>query len=239
MLPSSVRLSISSRSKSVAPLEDRVVSALTGDHGEDRHLDAIDQTGGHQRPVQRQAAVRAQRHLGLLLRRATTSTASQLTRVASGQSRGLPVWSTPLSPACSSSCGPTSHPPQVLQCSWPASPRIPDRCWPRRPSAAPRCRWRGGGPPALDLACPSRRRNCRRGRSNICFPQRASMCSRETARLTVAGENSAPTPTEAIRGCGKWVLDSGKGLGKTIGSKSDSVRKRRADFEQIDILRAE
>ena len=29
--------------------------------------DAVDQTGGHQRPVHRQAAVRAQRHLGLLL----------------------------------------------------------------------------------------------------------------------------------------------------------------------------
>src|SRR5919202_4722327 len=48
-------------------LEDRVQSSLTGDHREERHLDAVDQTGGHQRPVHRQAAVRAQRHLGLLL----------------------------------------------------------------------------------------------------------------------------------------------------------------------------
>ena len=48
-------------------LEDRVHPGLTGDHGEERHLDAVDQTGGHQRPVHRQAAVRAQRHLGLLL----------------------------------------------------------------------------------------------------------------------------------------------------------------------------
>jgi hypothetical protein len=66
MLPSSVRLSISSRSKSGA-LEGPVLPGLTGDHREERHLDAVDQTGGHQRPVQRQAAVRAQRHLGLLL----------------------------------------------------------------------------------------------------------------------------------------------------------------------------
>src|SRR5215469_13551442 len=48
-------------------LEDRVRSALTGDHGEKRHLDAVDQTGGHQGPVHRQAAVRAQRHIRLLL----------------------------------------------------------------------------------------------------------------------------------------------------------------------------
>src|SRR6266545_993971 len=48
-------------------LEDRVQSGLTGDHGEERHLDSVDQTGGHQRPVHRQAAVRAQRYLGLLL----------------------------------------------------------------------------------------------------------------------------------------------------------------------------
>jgi len=41
-------------------LEDRVHSGLTGDHREERHLDAVNQTGGHQRPVQRQAAVRAQ-----------------------------------------------------------------------------------------------------------------------------------------------------------------------------------
>src|SRR5215218_7719288 len=48
-------------------LEDRVQPGLTGDHREERHLDAVDQTGGHQRPVHRQAAVRAQRYLGLLL----------------------------------------------------------------------------------------------------------------------------------------------------------------------------
>ncbi len=29
-------------------LEDRVQSGLTGDHREERHLDAVDQTGGHQ-----------------------------------------------------------------------------------------------------------------------------------------------------------------------------------------------
>lgn len=28
-------------------LEDRVHSGLTGDHREERHLDAVDQTGGH------------------------------------------------------------------------------------------------------------------------------------------------------------------------------------------------
>src|SRR5215203_6802791 len=48
-------------------LEDRVHSGLTGDDREERHLHAVDQAGGHQRPVHRQAAVRAQRHLGLLL----------------------------------------------------------------------------------------------------------------------------------------------------------------------------
>jgi hypothetical protein len=49
-------------------LEDRVHSGLTGDHREKRHLDAVDQTGGHQRPVQRQAAVRAQRLKGAFTR---------------------------------------------------------------------------------------------------------------------------------------------------------------------------
>src|SRR5215207_10625863 len=67
MWPSSVRLSISSRSKSAATLEDRVQPGLTGDDREERHLNAVDQTGGHQCPVHRQAAVRAQRYLGLLL----------------------------------------------------------------------------------------------------------------------------------------------------------------------------
>jgi hypothetical protein len=33
-------------------LEDRVRSGLACDHREERHLDAVDQTGGHQRPVQ-------------------------------------------------------------------------------------------------------------------------------------------------------------------------------------------
>src|SRR6478735_5661550 len=69
-------------------LEDRVQPGLTGDDREERHLHAVDEAGGHQCPVQRQAAVRAQRHLGLLLEQATTSTASPLTTVAFGQLRG-------------------------------------------------------------------------------------------------------------------------------------------------------
>src|SRR5829696_9530536 len=48
-------------------LEDRVHSGLSGDDREDRHLDAVDEAGGHQRPVHGQAAVGAQRHLRLLL----------------------------------------------------------------------------------------------------------------------------------------------------------------------------
>ncbi len=48
-------------------VEEGVRPGLTGDHREDRHLDAVDETGRHQRPVHRQAAVRAQGHLGLLL----------------------------------------------------------------------------------------------------------------------------------------------------------------------------
>src|ERR1700728_2792747 len=48
-------------------LEDRVQPGLTGDHREERHLHAVNQAGGHQRPVHRQAAVRAQRHPGLPL----------------------------------------------------------------------------------------------------------------------------------------------------------------------------
>src|SRR5688572_15407067 len=47
--------------------EDRVHPGLPGDHREERQLDAVDQTGGHQRPVHRQAAVRAQWHGGLVL----------------------------------------------------------------------------------------------------------------------------------------------------------------------------
>src|SRR4029453_6323791 len=48
-------------------LEDRVLSGLTGDHREQRPPDPVDQAGGHQRPVHRQAPVREQRHLGLFL----------------------------------------------------------------------------------------------------------------------------------------------------------------------------
>src|SRR6266568_3023795 len=48
-------------------LEDRAQPGLTRDDREERHLDTVDQTGGHQRPVHRQTAVRAQRYLGLLL----------------------------------------------------------------------------------------------------------------------------------------------------------------------------
>jgi hypothetical protein len=40
-------------------LEDRVITDLTGDHWEERHMDAVDQAGAHQRPVHRQTAVRA------------------------------------------------------------------------------------------------------------------------------------------------------------------------------------
>src|SRR5918911_2240302 len=48
-------------------LEDRIRSVLAGDHREDGHLDAVDQARGHQRPIHRQAPVRAQRHVRLLL----------------------------------------------------------------------------------------------------------------------------------------------------------------------------
>src|SRR4029077_9051374 len=47
-------------------LEDRVQPGLTGDDGEQRHLYVVDQAGSHQRAVHREAAVRAQRHIGLL-----------------------------------------------------------------------------------------------------------------------------------------------------------------------------
>ena len=47
--------------------EDRIRSGPAGDHREDRHLEAVDEAGGHQRPVQRQASVLAQRNHGLLL----------------------------------------------------------------------------------------------------------------------------------------------------------------------------
>ena len=39
-------------------LEDRIRSVLAGDHREEGHLDAVDQAGGHQRPIHRQAPVR-------------------------------------------------------------------------------------------------------------------------------------------------------------------------------------
>src|ERR1044071_3435602 len=39
-------------------LEDPIQSGRTGDHGEERDLDTVDQAGGHQGPVHRQAAVR-------------------------------------------------------------------------------------------------------------------------------------------------------------------------------------
>src|SRR3954452_24102867 len=48
-------------------LEYRVDPGLTGDDREDRHLHEVDQARSHQRPIHRQAAVRAQRHVGLLL----------------------------------------------------------------------------------------------------------------------------------------------------------------------------
>src|SRR5829696_6069975 len=47
--------------------KDRIVTRPTGDHGKDGQLDSVDEAGDHQRPVHRQAAVRAQRHRGLLL----------------------------------------------------------------------------------------------------------------------------------------------------------------------------
>src|SRR5512133_4388357 len=48
-------------------LEDRFRPGLTADGRKKRQLEVVHQGGGHQRPVQRQAAVRAQRYLGLLL----------------------------------------------------------------------------------------------------------------------------------------------------------------------------
>src|ERR1700712_5887959 len=49
------------------PLEERVITSLTGDHREERHLDAVDEAGGHQRPIHGKTAVGAQRNRGLLL----------------------------------------------------------------------------------------------------------------------------------------------------------------------------
>ena len=45
-------------------LEDRLLRRLTSDNWKDCHLHEVDQTGGHQRSVQRQAAVPAQRNRG-------------------------------------------------------------------------------------------------------------------------------------------------------------------------------
>ena len=47
-------------------LEDRVQPGLTGDDGEERRLYVVDESGSHERAVHREAAVRAQRHFGLL-----------------------------------------------------------------------------------------------------------------------------------------------------------------------------
>jgi hypothetical protein len=85
-------------------LKDRVHSGLTGDDREKRHLHTIDQAGGHQRPVQRQAAVRAQRHVGLLF-----EPGDDVDGVTAHEGRvrpvegGLPASSTPPLLACSSS----------------------------------------------------------------------------------------------------------------------------------------
>ena len=38
-------------------VEDRIQPGLTGDDGEERHLNAVDQAGSHQRPIHREAAV--------------------------------------------------------------------------------------------------------------------------------------------------------------------------------------
>ena len=88
MWPSRVRLSTSSRSKSAAPWKIWSTPGLAGDDREQRDLHAVDQAGGHQRPVHRQAAVRAHGTSDSSLSRVTTSTASPLATVASGQSRG-------------------------------------------------------------------------------------------------------------------------------------------------------
>jgi hypothetical protein len=68
-------------------LEDRLIPGLTGDDGKDRDLHVVDELGSHQRPVQRQAAGERNGTSDSSLSRATTSTASPRTTVASGQSR--------------------------------------------------------------------------------------------------------------------------------------------------------
>src|SRR5262249_6053281 len=44
-------------------LENRPRPGPSGDDGKDGHLEAVDQAGGHERPVKRQAGLRAQRHV--------------------------------------------------------------------------------------------------------------------------------------------------------------------------------
>ena len=69
-------------------LEDLGQPGLTGEGGEERHLDAVDQAGGHQRPVHRHAACERNGTPDSCLSRATASTASPLTTVAPGQPSG-------------------------------------------------------------------------------------------------------------------------------------------------------
>ena len=88
MLPSSVRLSISSRSKSAAPSKDRVRSVLAGDHREEGHLDAVDRPAPiSARFIDRLPCERSGTS-DSCLSRATTSTALPFATVPSTQSRG-------------------------------------------------------------------------------------------------------------------------------------------------------
>src|SRR4051794_3242544 len=48
-------------------LEDWARSVLAGDHGEEGHLNAVDEPGGHQRAIHGQASVGAHRNFGLRL----------------------------------------------------------------------------------------------------------------------------------------------------------------------------
>ena len=49
-------------------VKDRLLSGLTSDYGENRHLNPVNKASGHQGPVHRQAAVGAQWHLGRFLK---------------------------------------------------------------------------------------------------------------------------------------------------------------------------
>src|SRR6266540_4277284 len=72
------------------------------------------------------------------------------------------------------------HAPRTPRCSRPASARTPDRCWPRRPSAAPRRTRRGGGRAAQALAFPSSRPSRRCGsRSHRGWKRRRRWRSRD------------------------------------------------------------